>query len=139
MNEYRQIEASEISDLLEDLLRRCTEHDISADVYLIGGAALTIQLGRPHATPDFDVLLNPKDEILAVAGEMAKEMDLDPDWVNSRTFAFLGGMDTDLDVEAKQLPIEGHRVRVASPRYLLAMKLAAGRTLITTRSSLCRT
>lgn len=85
-------------------------------MYLVGGAALTIQLGRPHATPDFDVLLNPKDEILAVASDMAKEMDLDPEWVNSRAFAFLGGMDTDLDVEARRLPIEGHRVRVASPR-----------------------
>ncbi len=124
---YRQIEAAEVGGLLDELLRRCIERGVSADLYLVGGAALTIQLGRPRTTPDFDTLLNPKTEIVAVAEEMAAELGLSPQWVNSNAFAFLGGMDTEADAEATLLDYPGHRVRVASPRYLLAMKIAAMR------------
>lgn len=58
---------------------------------------------------------------------MADELRLDPAWLNSRAFAFLAGMDDEQDIEATLLDFPGHRVRVASPRYLLAMKIAAMR------------
>jgi len=124
---YRQIEAAEVSGLLSELLERCSRSGISADIYIVGGAALTMQLGRPRMTPDFDVLLNPKAEIIAVAEAMADELGLNPDWVNSNAFAFLGGLDSEQDAEAMTLDFPDHRVRVASPRYLLAMKVAAMR------------
>ena len=63
----------------------------------------------------------------ACAEAMADELSLDPAWLNSRAFAFLAGMDDEQDAEAALLDFPGHRIRVASPRYLLAMKIAAMR------------
>lgn len=126
MSGYRQIGAEEVSDLLRLLVDRVAERGAAADLYLVGGVAMMLQLGRPAMTPDIDTVLNPRAEVLAAAAEIAEELGLEPTWVNAQAFAFLA-IDTEADVEARQLDFPGHRVRVASLRYLLAMKFAARR------------
>ncbi|MAT16960.1 MAG: hypothetical protein CMF56_00135 [Leifsonia sp.] len=128
MTEPRMIRADQVGGLISELVSRCEEQGVRVDAYLVGGAALTLQLERPRMTPDLDVLLlNPDPRIVSIAEAMADELSLDPAWLNSRAFAFLAGMDDEQDTEAALLDFPGHRIRVASPRYLLAMKIAAMR------------
>lgn len=126
MSGYRQIRADEVSWLLRLLIERIESKGASADLYIVGGVAMTLQLGRPEMTPDIDTLLNPRAEVLTAASELAAELGFDPDWVNSRAFAF-ATFDSEADIEALVLDFPGHRVRVASPRFLLVMKFAASR------------
>ncbi len=67
MNRYCQIRADEVSDLLRLLVERVAVRGASADLYVVGGVAMTLQFGRPTATPDIDPVLNPRDEVLAAA------------------------------------------------------------------------
>lgn len=70
-------------------------------------------------------MYHPEQTVQDVATAMAQEMGLDPRWLNNAARAYIpDGQDT----EAVKVAIADNLVlRVASPRFLLAMKLAAGR------------
>lgn len=57
---------------------------------------------------------------------MAREHGLDPHWLNERARSFVE-FDPANDREAVEVEIRGRRVRLASKRVLLAMKIAAFR------------
>ncbi|TQO18504.1 hypothetical protein FB472_0020 [Rhodoglobus vestalii] len=124
--EYRELNGDEIRELLGELLERLAARGVEVEVYIIGGAAMALHLGRQQLTPDVDGLFRPRDEVFAEATLMAEEKNLDPDWVNDRAVSFMA-FDPAGDVEAKQIMLHGHPVTIASKRTLLAMKIAASR------------
>ncbi|NQW91863.1 hypothetical protein HQQ88_16340 [Curtobacterium sp. VKM Ac-2861] len=124
--DYRLLSGAEVVDLLGELLERLAGRGVEVETYIVGGAAVAVQLGRDEVTPDIDGLFQPMDEVLVEARAMAAEHRLDPEWINSRAFSFMEFSPND-DTEALHTTINGRPVVVASKRRLLAMKLAASR------------
>ena len=77
-----------------------------------------------RSTADLDAVFEPKSEIYDTAAQLAADRGLPPNWLNDAVKSFLPGADPN----ALTLFDEpGLAVTIASPRYLLAMKLIASR------------
>ncbi len=120
---YRQLSAGEIRELLGELLDRAAADGIEVDIYLIGGAAMAIHLGRDQLTPDVDGLFSPFEEVKRIGQQLAAEHGLDPDWVNGNARPFITFDPTDQRF-FDEVQIRGHKLRLASKPALLAMKMA---------------
>lgn len=107
-------------DLAADLERR----GVRAEVFLVGGAALALAYNTRRTTRDVDAIFEPKNTVYAAARAVADRHGLPEDWLNDAVKGFLHGHDPDA---SPVLDKPGLRVDVASPRYLLAMKLFAAR------------
>lgn len=77
-----------------------------------------------RSTADLDAVFEPKAEIYGIAARMAEERALPRTWLNDAVKGFLPGPDPNARVRFDD---PGLRVTIASPRYLLAMKLLASR------------
>lgn len=121
--EYRQLSAAEIRALLIELLDRAAAKGIEVDAYLVGGAAMALQLGRDQVTPDVDGLFRPFDAVVRIGAQMADEHGLSPTWVNENARPFIV-LDITDDRHFVEVTLGRHTIRVASPRALLAMKMA---------------
>ena len=109
-----------VEALLIELGRRLHERGLVAELYVVGGSAMALAYDGRRVTRDVDALFRPRDEVLAVAAQMAEDEGLPADWLNDavRTVMPLEPDDGPADV----LEAPGVRVSVASPEYLLAMK-----------------
>ena len=77
-----------------------------------------------RSTSDLDAIFEPKMLIYEAAARIAERHSLDAAWLNDAVKGFLPGADTNATVFFDRT---GLVVRIASPRYLLAMKLLASR------------
>lgn len=118
-------DAEELRALLTDLGDRIAKRGEKVEAYIIGGTAMAIGLGSRRGTDDIDGMFRPYEVVAEEAAKMAAELGLRSDWLNTRAFSFMGVPSE--DTEAKEITFNGMSVRLASPRYLLAMKMAAGR------------
>ncbi|MFB2557057.1 DUF6036 family nucleotidyltransferase [Herbiconiux liangxiaofengii] len=125
MTESRLFTSDELRALLDELGERIQRRGESVDAYLVGGTAMAIGLGSRRATEDVDGWFKPFAVVEREAAEMARERGLPDGWINQRAFAFMS-FEID-DTDARSIEIGGLHVRIASPRFLLAMKMAAGR------------
>jgi hypothetical protein len=114
----------EIEELLEELGRRLLDRDITGTIYVAGGAAVALEFPQRRVTRDIDALFDPARAVREEADAMAAERGLPPRWLNDRVRAF---MPPGEDGGARVFSVPGLNVAVASARYLLAMKMAAGR------------
>jgi len=120
---YRQLSAAEIRELLGELLDRAAAEGIEIDAYLVGGAAMALQLGREQLTPDVDGLFRPFDAAVRIGRVMADEHGLSPTWINENARPFIV-FDIADERHFIEVSIRSHTIKVASPRALLAMKMA---------------
>ncbi len=120
------LSAGEIRALLTELGRRLDEAGVEATVYVVGGAAIALELDRRRVTVDVDAVFHPATTVRAQVVAMARERDLPPNWLDDAVRPFLPG-DPDDDIGSVKLDLPGISVAVASPRHLLAMKMAAYR------------
>lgn len=108
---------------LNDELCRSGTH---GDVFIVGGAAMTLAYDARPATRDVDGIWHPSAEVRVAATRIAtRHDDIDADWLNDGVKGFL--------------PAVGHgtgrvvyeneclTVSAAAPEYLLATKLLASR------------
>jgi hypothetical protein len=114
----------EIEELLEELGRRLQARDITGSIYVAGGAAVALEFSQRRVTRDIDALFGPAEAVREEADAMAAERGLPPTWLSDRVRAFLPPGE---DAGARVFSVPGLNVAVASARYLLAMKMAAGR------------
>lgn len=114
----------EILAVLHDLAEELDRKGVRAEVFLVGGAAMTLAYDTRRATRDVDAIFEPKQTVYEAARRVADNHGLPDDWLNDAVKGFLHGSDPDA---VPVLDIPGLRVDVASPRYLLAMKLLAAR------------
>lgn len=114
------VDGDAVEALLTELGRRLHERGLVAELYVVGGSAMALAYDGRRVTRDVDALFRPRDEVLAVAADMAVQEGLPADWLNDavRTVMPPEGDDGPADV----LEAPGVRVSVASPEYLLAMK-----------------
>lgn len=105
----------------EELSRR----GVRAELFVVGGAAMAIAYDARRTTTDVDAIFVPSDMVREAARSVAETLKLEPDWLNDGAKSFAPGSDP-----AQSSVFEGKflSVAVASPRYLLAMKLLASRT-----------
>lgn len=96
----------------------------SGELFVVGGAALALAYDAREATRDVDALFEPKATIYAVSEMIATRQGLRPGWLNDGMKGFLHGVDEDRTLAIEHPALE---VWVASPRYLLAMKLLSAR------------
>ncbi|WP_382306578.1 DUF6036 family nucleotidyltransferase [Herbiconiux sp. UC225_62] len=125
MSAPRLFSGDELRELLNELGERIQRRGESVDAYIIGGTAMAIGLGSRRATEDIDGLFRPFQVVEEEAASMAVERGLPPGWINQSAFSFMSFEKVDTD--ARVIEIGGMQVRLASPRFLLAMKMAAGR------------
>ncbi|MEX1124047.1 MAG: hypothetical protein WEE53_00135 [Acidimicrobiia bacterium] len=119
-----EFDRDEIKELLEELGRRLLARDVTGTIYVAGGAAVALEFPQRRVTRDVDALFGPAETVREEADAMAEQSGLPPTWLSDNVRAFLPPGD---DTQAKTFSVPGLNVSVASPRYLLAMKMAAGR------------
>jgi hypothetical protein len=118
------LDGEQIRHLFDELSDELARRGTRAEVFLVGGAAMALAYDARRATRDIDAVFQPKDEVYAAAAVVAAHHDLPADWLNDGVKGFLPGDDP----QARQVYESGSlRVDVASPEYLLAMKLLAAR------------
>ncbi|MBX3196267.1 MAG: hypothetical protein KF727_14360 [Microbacteriaceae bacterium] len=110
--------------MLQRLSDRLDERGQSARLFVVGGAAMALKYEARRLTRDIDAIFEPAPEVRHVVEELGAEHGLRPDWLNDGAKGYMPGVDSDAEIafESSSLVVE-----VASPEYLLAMKLHAAR------------
>ncbi len=124
----RELDRVTILELLGELGDRLSAKGERADFYIVGGAAMLLAYGREQMTRDIDAIFEPKAAIYEEARAMATERAwLGDGWLNDAVKGFVNGPDPDPAAAQVILKTGSFSVQVASPRRLLAMKVAAAR------------
>lgn len=118
------MDRDEIIAALTDLAAELQRQGASADMYVVGGAAIALAFDERRATRDIDAVFEPKDIVYEAAATVAEERGLPPGWLNDAVKGFLAGDDP---AATPVLDLPGLRCVAASPRILLALKVLAHR------------
>jgi len=110
--------------LLERLAAELTVEGVQAEMFIVGGAAMALAYNTRRSTRDIDAVFEPKAIIYDIAARMAADQQAEPGWLNDAVKGFLPGADPAATVLFER---PGLAVRIASPRYLLVMKVMAAR------------
>ena len=121
------LDRSTIQLLLAAVAEEAVRRELELSIFLVGGAAMALAYSSSRVTRDLDGVFEPKAVVYEVAAQIARdhpEFGLADDWLNDAAKSFMPGTDPDSTVAFER---PGLSVRVASPRYLFAMKAMAGR------------
>ncbi len=100
---------------------------IKLEISIYGGAAFLLAFDSRDATKDVDTILKPKEEGERLVVQVARELDIPADWLNSDVEQFISPK---REAKRRLAAIEdqtGLIVHVPTGRYLLAMKALACR------------
>jgi len=115
-----------ILELFTELDDELSRAGIRGDVFIVGGAAMTVAYDARPATRDVDGIWHPAAEVRSAAGRVAaRHDDIDPHWLNDAVKGFLPSKPpapTTVVYEGQHLTVS-----VPTPEYLLATKLLASR------------
>jgi Nucleotidyltransferase of unknown function (DUF6036) len=114
----------EIIAALTDLAAELQRRGATADMYVVGGAAIALAFDERRATHDIDAVFEPKNVVYEAAAAVAQERRLPAGWLNDAVKGFLAGDDP---AATPVLDLPGLRCLAASPRTLLALKVLAHR------------
>jgi hypothetical protein len=112
-----------IENLFGRLDVKLRESGVIGELYLVGGAVMSLVYRSRPSTKDIDAYFEPKELIRSLARSIAEEEGLDDNWLNDAVKGFLSKQ-RDFD-PYREFP--NLRVFVAAPAYLLAMKCLAMR------------
>jgi hypothetical protein len=118
------VDRAEITAALTDLAAELQRRQISADMYVVGGAAIALAYDERRATRDIDAIFEPKALVYEAAAAVAQRRELPAGWLNDAVKGFLVGDDP---AATPVLDLPGLRCLAASPRTLLALKVLAHR------------
>ena len=97
---------------------------VKADLFVIGGAAMTLAYRARPSTRDVDAIFKRRNEVFKAAAQVAREQTLPDGWLSDAAKKFLGRPDRR---PRPILDLPGVRIMAGSPEYLLAMKVLADR------------
>ncbi|WP_198419353.1 DUF6036 family nucleotidyltransferase [Actinomyces respiraculi] len=120
-----QLDAARITQLLHELSDRLAQRQASAQLFIVGGAAMALAYDRARSTRDLDAAFQPSLIVRELAEKIGAENGLEEDWLNDAAKGFMPSTDADARTV---LETDSLLVQVPSPEYLLAMKVHAGRT-----------
>lgn len=118
------MDRAEIIAALTDLAGELQRRGATAEMYIVGGAAIALAFDERRATRDIDAVFEPKTIVYEAAAAVAAERDLPAGWLNDAVKGFLAGDDP---AAAPVLDLPGLRCLTASPSTLLALKVLAHR------------
>ncbi|HWA54225.1 MAG TPA: DUF6036 family nucleotidyltransferase [Solirubrobacterales bacterium] len=118
------MDRAEIIEALTALAGELTQRGISAEMYVVGGAAIALAFDERRSTRDIDAVFEPKAAVYEAAASIAEQRHLPPGWLNDAVKGFLAGDDP---AAAPILDLPGLRCLAASPETLLALKVLAHR------------
>lgn len=119
-----ELDGERVLALFQELSDRLAASGAHAQLFVVGGAAMALAYDQGRLTRDVDALFLPAPEVRQAAEAIAAEHGLEPDWLNDAAKGFLPGQD---EHPTTVFESEALLVQVASPEYLLAMKLHASR------------
>ncbi|MDR1013660.1 MAG: hypothetical protein LBL86_01585 [Coriobacteriales bacterium] len=113
-------------DLLQSFDEKLGQEGFHGSIFIVGGAAMALEYSALRVTTDIDAIFNPRSDIEGIAASFAEERGLPKDWLNTHVSGMLGYFKTD---EQARTVFSGENltVSVASPEYLFASKVIAGR------------
>jgi len=114
----------QVLDLLDELAGELEAAGLHGDMFLVGGAAMALAYDARRVTADLDAIFEPKQAIYELAARIGARRGLPANWVNDAVKGLLPGPDP-APLVLYERP--GLSVRVASPRYLFALKAHAAR------------
>ena len=99
--------------------------DIQADLFMIGGAAMTVIYDARPSTQDVDGIFQPSQPLRLIIKKIAARHGLDEDWMNDAA----KGAISHIKDEQPTVVYDGANFSVSSPsaQYLLATKILASR------------
>jgi hypothetical protein len=115
--------AEKIRELFTLLDQELAGEGVVGEVYVVGGAVMTLAFAARPSTNDVDAVFTPKEVVRRAARRVAREADVDPDWLNDAVKGFLG----ERGEFAQWLDRPHLKVFTPVPEYLLAMKCIAFR------------
>jgi hypothetical protein len=118
------MDRDEIINSLTALAAELDRNGISAEMYVVGGAAIALAFDERRATRDIDAVFEPKSRVYEAAAVVAEERGLPAGWLNDAVKGFLAGPDP---AASPILDLPGLRCLTASPEILLALKVLAHR------------
>jgi predicted nucleotidyltransferase len=119
------LDRSAIEDAFRRLGDRLARRGVVADLYIFGGAAMSLVYDSRRATRDIDAVFQPHGVVLDEAHAVAEELGLPQWWLNEQASVYIApGGDS---AASRVFDHPGLRVSAASPEHLLAMKVLAGR------------
>jgi hypothetical protein len=119
------MDRDEMEAAFSDVSNRLSGEEISARIFVIGGAAMVLAFSARFSTADVDADFYPPDVVRAVARQVAAERGLPEDWLSDAAKGFLPSFK-----EPDWRPVfrfDHLEVSTADERSLLAMKLRASR------------
>jgi len=97
--------------------------NLSGEILLTGGAAMCLVHSARDMTKDIDALYEPKNEINNIAKRIAELEGLPEGWLNDSVKGFIAeGAPVD-----DFMVLDGLKITVVAPEYLLSMKLMSAR------------
>jgi uncharacterized nucleotidyltransferase DUF6036 len=118
------MDRGEIIGALTALAAELTQRGVSAEMYVVGGAAIALAFDERRSTRDIDAVFEPKQVVYEAAASVGEQRGLPPGWLNDAVKGFLAGDDP---AAAPILDLPGLRCLTASPETLLALKVLAHR------------
>ena len=117
------LSAERIRELLRRLNERLGREDVAGELYVVGGAVMTLAFAARPSTKDVGAVFVPTDVVRRLARVMAADEGLDEGWLNDAVKGFLSPSGE----FTPWLELDHLKVFVATPEYLLAMKCMAFR------------
>lgn len=118
-----ELTVDDVRELLTELGSRLQDDGVEATLYIAGGVAMAVEFDARRVTKDVDAVFHPRSTVQEAAVAIAADRGLPPDWLNDGVRAWIPGDDG----ERVPFDVPGLTVALASPRHLLAMKMAAFR------------
>ena len=78
----RELTADDVRELLTELGRRLQAKGVAATVYVVGGAAIALEVDARLVTADVDAVFHPETTVRAEAEALATERGLPKNWLN---------------------------------------------------------
>lgn len=122
----KRLSRQDIEAAFRALAEKLRVQNAHVELLLVGGAAMVLRYRARDSTKDVDAIVLKSDaprHVAEIAGEIAGELGLPPDWLNEGAKGYLHGLDLGEAIfEHRHLVI-----RSASTAQLFAMKLSAWR------------
>ncbi|MDA8071473.1 MAG: DUF6036 family nucleotidyltransferase [Actinomycetota bacterium] len=108
----------------DKLASELSRRGLRCDMFVVGGAAMALAYVQEKRTRDIDAVFSDPAAVYEAARTVARRMGLPGDWLNDAVRSYLLGPDVESRPVYERPSLQ---IAVASPRYLLAMKLLAAR------------
>lgn len=117
------LRSEQIRKLFVALNAELAKIDVLGEVGLCGGAVMCLVFNARPSTKDVDAIFQPTAEIRKAAVRVARDLAVEPDWLNDAAKGFF------LSHPPRQSVMEMSHLRVwaPSPEYMLGMKCVSAR------------